>query len=89
MSAVTSSQEKNARGIPKAPFIVSLKLRLSILAREGLICASYVCRLQADVAEYLGADPDVESALKEFQAAIAYAIHQSHILFVLTMSPSQ
>lgn len=27
---------------------------------------------QADVAEYLGPNPDVESALKEFQSALAY-----------------
>ncbi|KIP06574.1 hypothetical protein PHLGIDRAFT_72529 [Phlebiopsis gigantea 11061_1 CR5-6] len=41
-----ATQERNARGIPKAPFI-------------------------ADVAEYLGPNPEVESALKEFQAALA------------------
>ncbi|KAI0752042.1 Prefoldin subunit 3 [Fomes fomentarius] len=39
-------QERNARGIPKAPFI-------------------------ADVSEYMGADPNPEAALKDFQAALA------------------
>ncbi|PCH42934.1 Prefoldin subunit 3 [Wolfiporia cocos MD-104 SS10] len=47
MSATATTQtEKNARGIPKAPFI-------------------------ADVEEYMGPTPDVEKALKEFQAALA------------------
>ncbi|KAH8101232.1 Prefoldin subunit 3 [Cristinia sonorae] len=39
-------QERNARGIPKAPFI-------------------------SNVDEYLGADPDAESALKDLQAVLA------------------
>ncbi|KAI0702633.1 Prefoldin subunit 3 [Earliella scabrosa] len=43
---LTETQERNPRGIPKAPFI-------------------------ADVAEFLGADPNPEAALKEFQAALA------------------
>ncbi|OBZ74793.1 putative ATP-dependent helicase IRC20 [Grifola frondosa] len=47
-STKSDKQERNPRGIPKAPFI-------------------------ADVAEYLGPNPDVETALKEFQAALAYA----------------
>ncbi|KAI0083600.1 Prefoldin subunit 3 [Irpex rosettiformis] len=45
-SSAEASQEKNARGIPKAPFI-------------------------ADVTEYLGPNPDVETALKEIQSALA------------------
>ncbi|EJF58736.1 Prefoldin subunit 3 [Dichomitus squalens LYAD-421 SS1] len=44
--AATQTQERNPRGIPKAPFI-------------------------ADVAEFLGPDPNPENALKEFQAALA------------------
>ncbi|KAH9856241.1 Prefoldin subunit 3 [Lenzites betulinus] len=42
----TENQERNPRGIPKAPFI-------------------------ADVAEFLGPDPNPENALKDFQAALA------------------
>ncbi|KAI9061800.1 Prefoldin subunit 3 [Trametes sanguinea] len=42
----TDKQERNPRGIPKAPFI-------------------------ADVAEFLGPDPNPENALKEFQTALA------------------
>ncbi|RPD60911.1 Prefoldin subunit 3 [Lentinus tigrinus ALCF2SS1-7] len=42
----TEKQERNPRGIPKAPFI-------------------------AEVAEFLGPDPNPENALKEFQAALA------------------
>jgi len=49
------TQEKNARGIPKAPFI-------------------------ADVEEYLGPTPDVETALKEFQAALAKYRYMDHNL---------
>ncbi|KAF7789129.1 hypothetical protein EIP86_000064 [Pleurotus ostreatoroseus] len=52
---IAGTQEKNARGIPKAPFI-------------------------ADVAEYLGPNAEVESALKEFQAAIAKYRYMEHNL---------
>ncbi|KAI0790147.1 Prefoldin subunit 3 [Irpex lacteus] len=45
-SSTAISQEKNARGIPKAPFI-------------------------SDVTEHLGPNPDVETALKEIQSALA------------------
>ncbi|KAI0689012.1 Prefoldin subunit 3, partial [Cytidiella melzeri] len=45
-TSMTKIEEKNARGIPKAPFI-------------------------ADVAEHLGPNPDVETALKEIQSALA------------------
>ncbi|KAI0753332.1 Prefoldin subunit 3 [Daedaleopsis nitida] len=49
MSIISNeNQERNPRGIPKAPFI-------------------------ADVAEFLGADPNPEAALKDFQAALAYS----------------
>ncbi|OCH87830.1 Prefoldin, subunit 3 [Obba rivulosa] len=46
MATTSNMQERNPRGIPKAPFI-------------------------ANVEEYLGPEPDVERALKEFQAALA------------------
>ncbi|KAF9805959.1 hypothetical protein IEO21_08871 [Rhodonia placenta] len=49
------TQERNPRGIPKAPFI-------------------------ADVDEYLGPTPDVETALKEFQAALAKYRYMDHNL---------
>jgi len=45
-SDVAEQDEKNARGIPKAPFI-------------------------GDVEEYLGANPNVENALKDLQAVLA------------------
>ncbi|KAI0668957.1 Prefoldin subunit 3 [Trametes maxima] len=48
-------QERNPRGIPKAPFI-------------------------ADVAEFLGPDPNPENALKEFQAALAKYRYMDHNL---------
>ncbi|KAI0370964.1 Prefoldin subunit 3 [Pilatotrama ljubarskyi] len=51
----TDKQERNPRGIPKAPFI-------------------------ADVAEFLGPDPSPESALKEFQAALAKYRYMDHNL---------
>ncbi|GJE89090.1 Prefoldin domain-containing protein [Phanerochaete sordida] len=54
-SAAATTQERNARGIPKAPFI-------------------------ADVAEFLGAEPEVEAALKEFQAALAKYRYMDHNL---------
>ncbi|EKM52463.1 uncharacterized protein PHACADRAFT_164399 [Phanerochaete carnosa HHB-10118-sp] len=53
--AAVEAQERNARGIPKAPFI-------------------------ADVAEFLGAEPKVEGALKEFQAALAKYRYMDHNL---------
>ncbi|KAI0334195.1 Prefoldin subunit 3 [Cubamyces sp. BRFM 1775] len=56
MSKLASdNQERNPRGIPKAPFI-------------------------ADVAEYLGPDPNPENALKEFQAALAKYRYMDHNL---------
>ncbi|CDO68078.1 hypothetical protein BN946_scf184788.g9 [Trametes cinnabarina] len=48
-------QERNPRGIPKAPFI-------------------------ADVAEFLGPDPNPENALKEFQTALAKYRYMDHNL---------
>jgi len=44
--SIFEDQEKNARGIPKAPFV-------------------------ADVEQYLGANIDIESAIREFQAVLA------------------
>lgn len=74
MSKLASEhQERNPRGIPKAPFIVRL-LKLSSLRSNRLY--SWVV-LQADVAEFLGPDPNPENALKEFQAALAY-VHNPH-----------
>ncbi|KAH9943661.1 Prefoldin subunit 3 [Amylocystis lapponica] len=55
MTSEAQKQEKNARGIPKAPFI-------------------------ADVDEYLGSSPDTETALKEFQAALAKYRYMDHNL---------
>ncbi|KAI0776696.1 Prefoldin subunit 3 [Trametes elegans] len=57
MSKVSAEkqQERNPRGIPKAPFI-------------------------ADVAEFLGPDPNPENALKEFQAALAKYRYMDHNL---------
>ncbi|KAH9887034.1 Prefoldin subunit 3 [Cubamyces lactineus] len=56
MSKLASEhQERNPRGIPKAPFI-------------------------ADVAEFLGPDPNPENALKEFQAALAKYRYMDHNL---------
>ena len=60
------SDEKNPRGIPKAPFIVRISTYLFIVFRLTL-------RSQTDVEEYLGADADVEATLKSFQDALAYA----------------
>ncbi|KAI8992838.1 Prefoldin subunit 3 [Trametes punicea] len=51
----TEKQERNPRGIPKAPFI-------------------------ADVAEFLGPHPNPESALKEFQTALAKYRYMDHNL---------
>jgi len=45
-SDVAEKDEKNARGIPQAPFI-------------------------GDVEEYLGANPNVENALKDLQTVLA------------------
>ncbi|KAJ8472708.1 hypothetical protein ONZ51_g8337 [Trametes cubensis] len=53
--SASESQERNPRGIPKAPFI-------------------------ADVAEFLGPDPNPENALKEFQAALAKYRYMDHNL---------
>lgn len=61
------SEEKNPRGIPKAPFIVSVP---KVSEAFGYLPRS----LQADVEEYLGGpDAEVEGPLKNFQDALAYA----------------
>ncbi|CCM02284.1 uncharacterized protein FIBRA_04371 [Fibroporia radiculosa] len=54
-SGADQNQERNSRGIPKAPFI-------------------------ADVEDYMGPTPDVETALKEFQAALAKYRYMDHNL---------
>ena len=56
------SDEKNPRGIPKAPFIV----RVSAFVHNF----AFDLRSQTDVEGYLGeADADVEATLKSFQDA--------------------
>lgn len=59
------SDEKNPRGIPKAPFIVR---RFDLL-----VCQFLTLVKKTDVEEYIGgADADVEAILKSFQDALAY-----------------
>ena len=68
------SDEKNPRGIPKAPFIVRV-------SAYSYIVLSLTCGSQTDVEEYLGgADADVEATLKSFQDALAYALFSLFLL---------
>jgi hypothetical protein len=63
-----AGEEKNPRGIPKAPFIVRLRVAPHPMTR----CSPCACALQADVAEYVGGpDADVEATLKRIQDALA------------------
>jgi len=75
------SEEKNPRGIPKAPFIVS--------AHAGLMDVIAHC-LQENVESYLGgSDAEVEGPLKRFQDALAYAGVASAIRLIwLTLNES-
>ena len=69
------SDEKNPRGIPKAPFIVRISAFFCVFFSLDL-------RSQTDVEEYLGgADADVEVTLKSFQDALAYAFFFSISIF--------
>lgn len=70
------SDEKNPRGIPKAPFIVR-RIYLSVSLGMGTQC----CGLsQADVAEYLSdREENIEIILKSFQDAIAYAFSRLQV----------
>jgi hypothetical protein len=60
------SSERTPRGIPKAPFVVSLLYTRPDSTNNDTI-------RQADVEEYLGGpEGEVEGTLKGFQEAIAY-----------------
>ena len=72
MAPVEEVQEKNPRGIPKAPFIVSLGSRGG-LAESNVRLIRFLEKCQSDVEGYVGGpDGDVESALRGVQDALAY-----------------
>jgi hypothetical protein len=76
------SDEKNPRGIPKAPFIV----RVSTLYVEVFLVSTLWS--QTDVQEYLGAEADAETTLKSFQDALAYGLFLSYFNEILILSES-
>jgi hypothetical protein len=64
------AEEKNPRGIPKAPFVVSLFLYLPSMELS--------CAVQENIEAYLGGpEGDVEGPIQRFQDALAY-VHYSN-----------
>lgn len=70
--SVLLTEERNPRGIPKAPFIVSF-----VGQARWTLTDQY--HRQADVEQYLGGpEGEVEIPLRNFQDAIAYVTHVSY-----------
>jgi hypothetical protein len=65
-STSTAADDKNPRGIPKAPFIV----RSSVPSPVPMVL-QFSLSLQTDVGSFLGSYPSAAVAIKSFQDALA------------------